>query len=62
MRVSVLGIDLGKNVCSIVGLDGSGAVVLRRRVKRKTLIGLTAKLSPCIWRSLSRPSNCGPRT
>ena len=29
--------------CSIVGLDGSGAVVLRRRVKRKTLIGLTAK-------------------
>ena len=48
MQVSVLGIDLGKNVCSIVGLDVSGAVVLRRRVKRETLIGLARKLPPCI--------------
>src|SRR4029450_7407384 len=48
MKVSVLGVDLGKNVCSLVGLDASGAVVLRRRVKRETLIGLTAKLPPCI--------------
>ena len=48
MKVSVLGIDLGKNVCSIVGLDASGAVVLRRRAKRETLIGLVAKLPACI--------------
>src|ERR1700730_44099 len=48
MIVSVLGIDLGKNICSIVGLDASGAVILRRRAKRETLIGLAAKLSPCI--------------
>src|ERR1700736_1983017 len=48
MTVSVLGIDLGKNICSIVGLDASGAAVLRRRAKRETLIGLAAKLSPCI--------------
>ena len=48
MNVSVLGIDLGKNVCSLVGLNASGAVVLRRRVKRETLIGLAAKLAPCI--------------
>jgi transposase len=48
MTVSVLGIDLGKNICSIVGLDASGAVILRRRAKRETLIGLAAKLSPCI--------------
>jgi hypothetical protein len=34
MRISVLGVDLGKNVCSVVGLDASGAVVLRRRAKR----------------------------
>jgi transposase len=37
MRVSVLGVDLSKNVCSVVGLDASGAVVLRRRVKRETV-------------------------
>jgi transposase len=48
MKIAVLGIDLGKNSCSLVGLDPSGAVVLRRRVKRETLIALAAKLSPCI--------------
>jgi len=35
MDISVLGVDLGKNVCSVVGLDASGAVVLRRRAKRE---------------------------
>ena len=48
MRIAVLGVDLGKNVCSLVGLDASGAVVLRRRAKRETVIALAAKLSPCI--------------
>ena len=32
MDISVLGVDLGKNVCSVVGLDASGAVVMRRKV------------------------------
>ncbi|MBB4201157.1 transposase [Rhodoblastus sphagnicola] len=44
----MLGIDLGKNVCSLVGLDETGAVVLRCRAKRETLIHLAAKLPPCI--------------
>jgi len=48
MKISVLGIDLGKNVCSVVGLYASGAVVLRRRAKRETLIALASKLPPCI--------------
>ena len=48
MQFSVLGIDLGKNVCSIVGLDASGAVVMRRRAKRDTLITFAAKLPPCV--------------
>jgi transposase len=48
MKISVLGIDIGKNVCSLVGMDAGGKVVLRRRVTRETLIGLAAKLSPCI--------------
>jgi hypothetical protein len=34
------------NVCSLVGLDASGKVVLRRGVKRETLIALAAKLPP----------------
>ena len=48
MRISVLGVDLGKNVCSLVGFDASGAVVLRRRAKREPLIALAAKLPPCV--------------
>jgi transposase len=48
MDISVLGVDLGKNVCSVVGLDASGAVVLRRRAKRQTLIALAAKLPSCV--------------
>jgi transposase len=48
MDIAVLGIDLGKNNCSVVGLDGSGTVILRRRMQRKTIVELTSKLSPCI--------------
>jgi transposase len=46
--ISVLGVDIGKNVCSLVGLDALGKVVLRRCVKRETLIALAAKLPPCV--------------
>jgi hypothetical protein len=48
MDIAVLRIDLGKNGCSVVGLDGSGKVILRRRMQRKTIVALTSKLSPCI--------------
>jgi transposase len=48
MAISVLGVDLGKNVCSIVGLDPSGSVVMRRKVRRETLIALAERLPPCI--------------
>jgi transposase len=48
MDIAVLGIDLGKNSCSLVGLDGSGKVILRRRMQRNTIVALGANLSPCI--------------
>lgn len=48
MDIVVLGIDLGKNVCSVVGLDGRGRVVLRRRMKRETVTGFARQLSPCV--------------
>lgn len=48
MDIAVLGIDLGKNSCSVVGLDGSGKVILRRRMQRKTIMVLASKLSPCV--------------
>ena len=56
-KISVLGIDLGKNVCSVVGLDASGAVVMRRRVRRDTLIGWRRSCLPVLsgWRRAAAP-------
>jgi transposase len=48
MQITVLGIDLGKNSCSVVGLDASGRVVLRRRLHRDGVVKLAAGLSHCI--------------
>ena len=48
MDIAVLGVDLGKNVCSVVGLDASGAVVMGRKVRRETLVKLAENLAPCI--------------
>jgi transposase len=48
MSMVVLGIDLGKNVCSIVGLDGDGRVVVRRRMTREGVITLAKRLPRCI--------------
>ena len=33
--IAVLGIDLGKNSCSLAGLDAAGAVIMRRRMTRE---------------------------
>jgi transposase len=44
----VIGIDLGENSCSLVGLDAAGHVVLRRRVRRDGVVGLVRKLPICI--------------
>jgi len=48
MQIAVLGIGLGKNSCSVVGLDTAGRVVLRRRMHRDSVIKLAAGLPPCI--------------
>ena len=47
MSIVILGIDLGKNSCSLVGLDESGKVVLRRRMRRDSVIAFASKLLPC---------------
>ena len=46
--VCILGVDLGKNSCSVVGLDGLGRVLLRRRTRREGVIALAAKLPGCV--------------
>jgi transposase len=46
--IATLGIDLGKNSCSLAGLDASGAVVLRRRMSRDGVVKFTAALPTCV--------------
>lgn len=62
MSIAVLGIDLGKSSCSLVGLDEAGRVVLRRRMRRETVLAHAAKLPACVMAMASllrRPSH-GP--
>ena len=46
MAIAVLGIDLGKNSCSVAGLDGTGRVVLRRRLTRESVAVLPERCRP----------------
>jgi transposase len=48
MQIAVLGIDLGKNSCSVVGLDASGRVVLKRRLRRDGVVKLAAGMPGCV--------------
>ncbi|NPD69646.1 IS110 family transposase (plasmid) [Lichenicola cladoniae] len=48
MQIAVLGIDLGKNSCSVVGLDTTGRVVLKRRLHRDGVLKLAASMPSCV--------------
>jgi len=47
MSIVILGIDRGKNVCSLVGLDACGAVILRRRLRRASVVEFVLSLPRC---------------
>jgi transposase len=46
--IAVLGIELGKSSCSLAGQDAAGAVVLRRRLTRESLVKFVAGLPACV--------------
>ncbi|MEO9517348.1 MAG: IS110 family transposase [Paracoccaceae bacterium] len=48
MDIAVLGIDLGKTICSLAGLDATGAVVFRKRLQRHRLLDFLEDLAPCV--------------
>jgi len=58
MQIAVLGIDLGKNSCSVAGLDATGRVILRRRMRRDGVVKLAAGLPS----SVTLPFGRGSRT
>jgi hypothetical protein len=62
MQIAVLGIDLGKNSCSIVGLDDEGELSCCGDVCcREGVIKLAARLKPCVAAMVLRGASSWPR-
>lgn len=46
--MKVLGIDLGKTVCSLAELDDAEAIVFRKRIQRHRLMDFLVVLPACV--------------
>ena len=46
--IAVLGIDLGKNSCSLAGMDAAGAVIMRKRMTRDAIVTFAGTLPACV--------------
>src|SRR5437879_13318805 len=46
-KISIVGLDLAKNVFQVDGIDASGGVVLRRQLRRGAVEKFFAQLPPC---------------
>ena len=61
MKLHVLGIDLGKTVFHLVGLDSTGRVVIRKKCSRRQLLAFTANyrgaVDSGVWYSSRRASS-----
>jgi len=48
IKIAVIGIDLGKNSCSLAALDDQGAVVKRRRMRPDSIVAFGRNLPACV--------------
>ena len=47
-QVCAIGLDIAKNVFQVHGVDQTGAVVIRRQVRRRQVLALFGKLPPSL--------------
>ena len=47
-KLSVIGLDLAKNVFQIHGINEDGEIVVRKQLKRRDVIRYFARLQPCL--------------
>jgi len=47
-KISMIGLDLAKSVFQVHGVDGSGAAVLKQKLRRERVLGFFASLDPCL--------------
>jgi transposase len=48
MTISIIGLDIAKNVFQVHGEDAEGGVVIQKRLGRKGMIEFFSKLPPCV--------------
>ena len=46
--ITTIGLDIAKSVFQVHGVDGSGQVVIRRQLKRRSVLAFFQKLPPCL--------------
>ncbi len=47
-QVSIIGLDLAKNVFQVHGIDAQGKVLVRRSLRRAEVLAFFAKFLPCL--------------
>jgi transposase len=47
-KISVIGLDLAKNVFQVHGVDGAGEVVVRKQLKRSQVRRFFTNVEPCL--------------
>ena len=48
MQISTIGLDLGKNVFQVHGVDSEEKVAVKKQLRRSQVLGFFAKLPPCL--------------
>jgi len=48
LKISTIGLDLAKSVFQVHGADASGAVVLRKTLRRDRVLAFFGSLPPCV--------------
>src|SRR5712671_3696107 len=46
--ITTIGLDIAKSVFQVHGVDAAGQVVIRRQLKRRSVLAFFEKLSPCL--------------
>jgi transposase len=48
MEITTIGLDLAKNFFQVHGIDATGAVIVRKALRRSQMLPFFSKLSPCL--------------
>src|SRR5258708_31412040 len=55
--ITTIGLDIAKSVFQVHGVDAAGAVVIRRKLKRRHVLSFFEKLPPCLGGIEARASS-----